>query len=114
MAKVLSQAGLEHLIDRLDERYGGVDTYISDATIYSILQNRYEPEDRDGSSGSSDPYADTTDRLNSNAHEPKSSRVLNYPGLMHLIPRLDKRYAPAGQEFTVEGITNFELEAMLK
>lgn len=113
MAKVLSQAGLEHLIDRLDERYGGVDTYIPDATIYSILQNRYEPEDRDGSSGFSD-LTDAAARADSNAHEPKSNRVLNYPGLVHLIPRLDKRYAPAGQEFTVERITNFELEAMLQ
>ena len=112
MAKVLDQAGMEHLISRLDERYG-VDAYISDATVNSILLGRYTPEERSSSSGAFDPFDDRPDRANSNAHEPKSTRVLNYPGLMHLIPRLDKRYMPANTTVFVDRITNTELEEML-
>lgn len=95
MAKVLDRDGLNHLIARLDERYGANSSAMTEDVVHAIWAGTYiHPEESE--SASSVSLEDAEARLNSNAHEPKTDRVLNYPGLVHLIPRLDLRYVRGG------------------
>ena len=97
MAKILNYQGLLHLIERLDLRYIDTDETISAAIIQAILNGTITLEELEAaaaaasSSGSSSGGDD-------NSTGDRANRVLNYPGLQHLIQRLDLRYFRAAEE----------------
>lgn len=109
MAEFKNKSVLAHLIKRLDERYLGDGSDIPDETLLGILNGTINEQDLEGDfQGSSGPVNPIEDVLtgDDNATGPKSNRVLNYPGLQHLVARLDFRYS-------ISRITNSELEEML-
>lgn len=91
MAEFKDKSVLAHLIKCLDARYLNLEETMSNDVIDGILNGTVKERDLAGGVDSSaSPVSSNSGDDNSTG--PKYKRVLNYPGLMHLIPRLDKRY----------------------
>ena len=141
MAKVLNYEGLQHLMDRLDLRYVNSVETIPPELIMRILDitdpDLITVEDEEALSSPSSFISSSGDGT---TRDPtvgdRINRILNYPGLKHLIERLDLRYRTDQEKSisltgdvsgygnwngsedlsiptTVSRITNTELEAML-
>lgn len=141
MAKVLNYEGLQHLMDRLDLRYVNSDETIPPELIMRILDitdpDLITVEDEEALSSPSSFISSSVDGAKRDLTAgDRINRILNYPGLKHLIERLDLRYRTDQEKSisltgdvsgygnwngseelsiptTVSRITNTELEAML-
>lgn len=109
MAKVLDYSGLQHLIDRLDLRYIDTDEKISYAIINGILNGTITLGELEAAAAAAAPSSSGSPSGYSSGHSvggddnstgDRVDRVLNYPGLQHLIERLDLRYAQMGSVAT--------------
>ena len=89
--RVLNYDGLKHLIDRLDARYwDGLAYGLTPEEVDDLLEGEEIPEEATGIPGT------IPDAAYMNTAGVKKDRVLNYPGLAHLIGRLDARYLRQG------------------
>ena len=141
MAKVLNYEGLQHLMDRLDLRYVNSVETIPPELIMRILDitdpDLITVEDEEALSSPSSFISSSVDGAKRDLTAgDRINRILNYPGLKHLIERLDLRYRTDQEKSisltgdvsgygnwngseelsiptTVSRITNTELEAML-
>ena len=141
MAKVLNYEGLQHLMDRLDLRYVNSVETIPPELIMRILDitdpDLITVEDEEALSSPSSFISSSVDGAKRELTAGnRINRILNYPGLKHLIERLDLRYRTDQEKSisltgdvsgygnwngseelsiptTVSRITNTELEAML-
>ena len=141
MVKVLNYEGLQHLMDRLDLRYVNSDETIPPELIMRILDitdpDLITVEDEEALSSPSSFIPSSVDGAKRDLTAgDRINRILNYPGLKHLIERLDLRYRTGqGKSISLTGdvsgygswngskelsipttvsrITNTELEAML-